>query len=235
MSELWDKLVTCQNNIIDMFDNYGTEFAEEGLDYFNQPDNGWINRVWHNDNIRRAHIDVVDARDSRGLWMMHVCIFPQLHNNGPIYGFDVIAGKNKMTGAFHDFSPLGGPNGDGVNHNMVEWFEDMVQDYVPSKKRELPEWALNIFSGSMVAAGNVSDLREADTIIDLAQNTLKVYLEVIGDHNNSGEPSMVLEGQNWYCHNQQQNPHTPKVMKSLGLNEADVERFCTDMLFPKTV
>jgi phycocyanobilin:ferredoxin oxidoreductase len=235
VSELWDKLVTCQNNIIDMFDNYGTEFAEEGLDYFNQPDNGWINRVWHNDNIRRAHIDVVDARDSRGLWMMHVCIFPQLHNNGPIYGFDVIAGKNKMTGAFHDFSPLGGPNGDGVNHNMVEWFEDMVQDYVPSKKRELPEWALNIFSGSMVAAGNVSDLREADTIIDLAQNTLKVYLEVIGDHNNSGEPSMVLEGQNWYCHNQQQNPHTPKVMKSLGLNEADVERFCTDMLFPKTV
>jgi phycocyanobilin:ferredoxin oxidoreductase len=235
VSELWDKLVTCQNNIIDMFDNYGTEFAEEGLDYFNQPDNGWINRVWHNDNIRRAHIDVVDARDSRGLWMMHVCIFPQLHNNGPIYGFDVIAGKNKMTGAFHDFSPLGGPNGDGVNHNMVEWFEDMVQDYVPSKKRELPEWALNIFSGSMVAAGNVSDLREADTIIDLAQNTLKVYLEVIGDHNNSGEPSMVLEGQNWYCHNQQQNPHTPKVMKRLGLNEADVERFCTDMLFPKTV
>ena len=235
MSELWDKLVTCQNNIIDMFDNYGTEFAEEGLDYFNQPDNGWINRVWHNDNIRRAHIDVVDARDSKGLWMMHVCIFPQLHNNGPIYGFDVIAGKNKMTGAFHDFSPLGGPNSDGVNHNMVEWFEDMVQDYVPSKKRELPEWALNIFSGSMVAAGNVSDLREADTIIDLAQNTLKVYLEVIGDHNNSGEPSMVLEGQNWYCHNQQQNPHTPKVMKSLGLNEADVERFCTDMLFPKVV
>jgi phycocyanobilin:ferredoxin oxidoreductase len=235
VSELWDKLVTCQNNIIDMFDNYGTEFAEEGLDYFNQPDNGWINRVWHNDNIRRAHIDVVDARESKGLWMMHVCIFPQLHNNGPIYGFDVIAGKNKMTGAFHDFSPLGGPNGDGVNHNMVEWFEDMVQDYVPSKKRELPEWALNIFSGSMVAAGNVSDLREADTIINLAQNTLKVYLEVIGDHNNSGEPSMVLEGQNWYCHNQQQNPHTPKVMKSLGLNEADVERFCTDMLFPKTV
>jgi len=62
-----------------------------------------------------------------------------------------------------------------------------------------------------------------------------VYLEVIGDHNNTGERNAVLEGQNWYCHNQQQNPHTPKVMKSLGLNEADVERFCTDMLFPKTV
>ena len=166
---------------------------------------------------------------------MHVCIFPQLHNNGPIYGFDVIAGKNKMTGAFHDFSPLGGPNGDGVNHNMVEWFEDTVSEYVPSKKRELPEWALNIFSGSMIAAGNVTDIHEANTIVELATNNLKVYLECIGDHNNKGEPSAVLEGQNWYCHNQQQNPHTPRVMKSLGLNEADVEKFCTDMLFPKKV
>ena len=235
MSEIWDKLIECQNDILDMFDEYATETHEEGLDYFNQPDNGWINRVWSNNSVRRAHIDVVDARNSKGLWMMHVCVFPQLHNNGPVYGFDVIAGKNKMTGAFHDFSPLGGPNGDGVHHNMVEWFEDTVSEYVPSKKRELPEWALNIFSGSMIAAGNVTDIEEAKTIVQLATQNLKVYLEVIGDHNNTGERNAVLEGQNWYCHNQQQNPHTPKVMKSLGLNEADVERFCTDMLFPKTV
>ena len=43
----------------------------------------------------------------------------------------------------------------------------------------------------------------------------------------------IIEHQNYYCHNQQQNPHTPRVMKSLGLNEADVELFCTDALFPK--
>ena len=24
-------------------------------------------------NVRRAHIDVVDARATKGLWMMHVC------------------------------------------------------------------------------------------------------------------------------------------------------------------
>ena len=38
--------------------------------------------------------------------MAHVCLFPELTNGGPIYGFDIIAGKNKVTGAFHDFSPL---------------------------------------------------------------------------------------------------------------------------------
>ena len=38
---------------------------------------------------------------------------------------------------------------------------------------------------------------------------------------------------NYYCTNQQMNPHTPAVMKSLGLPETDVEIFCRDLLFPK--
>ena len=228
MSVIWNRLIECQDEILNIFDSRATEIQEPGLAHFNQPDNGWINRVWANDSVRRAHIDVVDARESRGLWMMHVCCFPNLNNDAPIYGFDVIAGKNKMTGAFHDFSPSSNPD-----HPMIDGYKESVEDFIPSKQRQLPEWATNIFSGSMVAAGNVSDMNEADTIIDLAQNNLKVYLDVIGDHNNTGDPDAVLEGQNWYCHNQQQNPHTPRVMKSLGLNEADVDKFCTDMLFPK--
>jgi hypothetical protein len=44
---------------------------------------------------------------------------------------------------------------------------------------------------------------------------------------------MVIGAQNYYCENQQKNPHTPRTMKSLGLDEADVDKFCTDMLFPK--
>ena len=108
MSIIWNKLIDCQNQIINIFDEHATEIEEEGLDYFNRPDGTWINRVWANEFIRRAHIDVVDARKTKGLWMMHVCIFPQLNNDGPIYGFDVIAGSKKMTGAFHDFSSSSG-------------------------------------------------------------------------------------------------------------------------------
>jgi hypothetical protein len=39
--------------------------------------------------------------------------------------------------------------------------------------------------------------------------------------------------QNYYCDNQKQNPHTPKVMASLGLNEADIAVFIQDCLFPE--
>lgn len=229
MSHIWNKLINCQDEIISIFDEQATEINEPGLDYFNRPDGGWINRVWANDNVRRAHIDVVDARESKGLWMMHVCIFPTLDNPAPIYGFDVIAGKNKMTGAFHDFSRSSG----GEEHPLIDWYKESVEEFIPSKRRELPEWAQNIFTSSMLAAGNVRTDEEAKAIVNLAIKNLKVYFDSIGEYNNTAKKEDTIEAQNYYCHNQQQNPHTPRVMKSLGLKEADVELFCTDALFPK--
>ena len=225
---IWDKLIDCKDEIIKIFDEHATEYQEAGLDKFNQPDNGWINRTWANKSVRRAHIDVVDARDQKGLWMMHVCCFPVLTNDAPIYGFDVIAGKNKMTGAFHDFSASA-----TLDHPMMQGYAEAVADFIPSKKRELPEWARNIFSDSMIAAGNVNTEEEAVAIIDLALNNLRAWLTEVPEFNGYGETSIVAGAQDWYCHNQQQNPHTPKVMKSLGLPEAAVDMFCTDMLFPK--
>ena len=160
--------------------------------------------------------------------MMHVCVFPVLTNPGPIYGFDVIAGKNKMTGAFHDFSAsadLGNP--------MIAGYKEAVADFIPTKQRQLPEWATNIFTDKMLAAGNVSTEEEAVAIIELALNNLRAYFDEIGEFTGSGDVDLVAAAQNYYCHNQQQNPHTPRTMKSLGLDEADVDKFCTDMLFPK--
>ena len=228
MSLIWNKLIDCQNEIIEIFDEQATEINEAGLDYFNRPDNGWINRVWANDSVRRAHIDVVDARDTKGLWMMHVCIFPTLDNPAPIYGFDVIAGKNKMTGAFHDFSPSSDPE-----HDMIKGYYESVEHFVPEKQRELPQWAKNIFTGKMLAAGNVKTDEEATEIIRIALDNLRAYLGEVGITKGEGDQAIVAAAQDYYCHNQQQNPHTPNVMKSLGLPEEDVDRFCTDMLFPK--
>ena len=226
MSIIWNHLINCQNEIIEIFNARGTEIQEPGLEKFNQP--GWINRVWANDSVRRAHIDVVDARDTKGLWMMHVCVFPQLHNNAPIYGFDVIAGKNKMTGAFHDFSPS-----IEHNHDMIQGYYDSVEDFIPKKQRDLPEWARNIFTGKMLAAGNVNTEEEAVAIIDIALNNLVAYFEEISEYDYTADHDEVAKAHNWYCYNQQQNPHTPKTMKSLGLPEEDVDVFCRDMLFPK--
>jgi len=228
LSIIWNHLIKCQDEIIDIFNEYAEEIEETGLARFNDPNKGWINRVWANKSVRRAHIDVVDARESKGLWMMHVCCFPDLNNDAPIYGFDVIAGKNKITGAFHDFSASSDPN-----HPMMQGYAEAVAEFIPSKKRELPEWARNIFSDSMIAAGNVNTEEEAVAIIDLALDNLRAWFQEVPQFDGAGDQLLVSASQNYYCENQQQNPHTPNVMKSLGLPEEDVEIFCRDMLFPK--
>jgi phycocyanobilin:ferredoxin oxidoreductase len=223
-SKVWDKLIEIQTLLEESFEKTGVEVFEPGMDRFNQP--GWVNRVWSSDKYRRAHVDVVDARLTKGLWMMHCCIFPHIHNPAPIYGFDVVAGKNKITGCFHDYSNAGDPE-----HPMMDWFADEVNKLDWNRTRKLPDWAERIFSPSMVAAGNVQDEAELEQIFAMARTTLTHYLESVGETNNTA--NNTTEAQNYYCENQKQNPHTPRVMVSLGLSEEDVKHFIQECLFPE--
>lgn len=223
-SNVWDTLIEIQHLLEQKFNETGTEISEPGMDRFNQP--GWVNRVWRSDSYRRAHVDVVDARETKGLWMMHCCIFPHTHNPAPIFGFDVIAGKNKITGCFHDFSPAG-----DSEHPLIEWFSDEVVKLQWNRTRKLPDWAERIFTPAMVAAGNVQKQEELDQITDLVKLTTEVYLKSVGDSNNTA--SNTTEAQNYYAQNQKQNPHTPRVMVSLGLSEEDVRVFIQECLFPE--
>lgn len=183
----------------------------------------WPNFVYKSPVFRRAHLDIVDAREEKKLYMMHLCIFPHVNDPSPIFGFDIIAGPNKVTGAFHDFSPI------ETAHPMLAWFADAVAPYTWSKERVLPEWAKNIFSGNMVAAGNISDEQELATILRLVMANLTQYLEMVG---NTEDRDCTAQ-QNWYCHNQKQNPHTPRVMTALGLDTDEVHHFIHACLFPE--
>jgi hypothetical protein len=227
---IWERLIRLKDDMVTMLNVQCEEYNEPGMKRFNNPDYGWVNRTWRNNVVRRAHVDVVDVRESKKLWMMHVCLFPELDNGGPIYGFDIIAGQNKVTGAFHDFSPLL-----QKEHPLTKWFINEVKDFKPSKERELPDWAKAIFSGGMIAAGNVKDIGELNQICDIALGNLHNYLARIGTYSGDSSRDDVIEAQNYYCHHQQMNPHTPRVMQSLGLPENDIKLFCSDNLFPKIV
>ena len=221
---VWDTLIKIEQYLESQFYATGNIINEPGMDRFNQP--GWVNKVWASDNYRRAHIDVVDARESKGLWMMHCCVFPHRHNPAPIFGFDVIAGKNKITGCFIDYSPTG-----DKEHPMIKNFSEEVGRYEWNKKRTLPDWAQRIFSGHMVAVGNVSNENELNQLTSLAHTLVNHYLENVGKTNNTANDT--IESQNFYCENQKQNPHTSKVMVSLGLSEEDVYTFIQNCLFPR--
>ena len=229
-SRIWEMLEGQVRNIIATFEREGKEIFEPTMKKFNRPEDGWVNRVWETPEARRCHIDVVDVRDKKGLYMFHCCVFPHLNSPAPIYGLDVIAGANKVTGFFHDFSPLA-----KRDHTMVDWFVKEAKNYEPSKVRELPEWALKIFSPGMIAASNIKEEKELNAALSLAQSNMGAYFTLLRRERNN--PTKVTEqeikdAQNRYAKHQRENPHTPRVMLSLGIPENDVKEFCTDALFP---
>ena len=184
----------------------------------------WPAITYRNPNLfRRADLDIIDARNTRKLWMMHLCVYPHLSDPAPIYGFDIIAGPNKVTGAFHDFSPV------DPDHFIMSEFHDRAAKFIPSKKRELPEWARNIFSGSMVSAGNVRDEKELNELLNLAFTNLEYYLSNIGMETDKD----FTEQHNWYAINQKKNPHTPRVMETLGVEPDVVRKYIDECLFPE--
>jgi len=215
MSTIFEQLEQFHKSILKRLSSYNA--CDEGHQF------SWPNYVYTDKSFRRAHLDVVDAREAKKLYMLHLTVMPHLNDPSPIFGFDIIAGPNKVTGAFHDFSPV------GKAHEMLEWFASNVSDYTWSKERELPEWARNIFSGSMVAAGNIRDSQELTTVLELVLKNLDYYLKGVGNATDED----YTDQHNWYCHNQKKNPHTPRVMASLGLDPEEVETFIHTCLFPE--
>lgn len=185
----------------------------------------WKNNIYRGDRFRRGHIEVLDVRDTKKMWIMHICIFPHLDDSSPIFGFDVICGANKITGVFLDFSITG-----DKDHFMVQWFKNRVKDVVWKKDRELPDWGKRIFSPDMIAAGNVNTDEELEKVIDVAKDCLRYYVANVGQ--TIMNTSFVTE-HNYYCANQKLNQHTPRFLINCGVSEGDAMQFMHRHLFPE--
>ena len=220
--DLFNQAIACAESIVTRFKNSGTQ-----VDYSSDPAYGIVDRVFVSDKYRRAHVSIVDARKSKKLWLLHVTVFPHTNNPSPIYGFDIVCGPTKVSGAFHDFSWAG--SFDGCD-NMEQWFANRVENIEWNKKRELPDWAKAIFSNSMVAIGAVGP-DELDAFIALGLETLDYYLTNVS--KNSWQNIDNRLNQNRYCYYQKQNPHTPRVLVNLGFTEQQAQDFVQNTLFPE--
>ena len=214
-SSVFDQAIACADAIADRFNQSG-----KLVDYSTDPAYGVSDRLYVSDTYRRAHISIVDARETKKLWLLHVTVFPHTNDPSPIYGFDIVCGPSKVSGAFHDFS--------GADHPMMQWFADTTKDLEWNKKRELPEWAKAIFSDNMVAIGAVGS-EELTEFVALGLKSLDYYLEHVG----STDTADYSDVQNRYCHYQKQNPHTPRVLINLGFTEQQAQDFVQHTLFPE--
>jgi len=220
MTVVFDQAVACGKEIEKRFRTTG-DLLESTID----ERLGLTDLVFSSMRYRRAHISIVDAREHKKTWMLHVTVFPHLNDPGPIYGFDIVAGPNKVSGAFHDFSISGDPSSP-----MWLWFNAKTNGLEWNKKRELPEWARNIFSPAMVAIGAVGP-EELEEFIKLGLDTLDFYLGYVGfEQQDVADYHMA---QNKYCRYQKENPHTPRVLVNLGFTEQEAKSFIGQKLFPE--
>jgi len=221
MTIIWSKIEDLSREFEKRFDATG-----EPIDGKIDSEFDWHNVLWSSLRYRRAHIEIVDKRESHGIYILHSTVFPHYNDPSPIWGFDAVCGRSKITGAFHDFSSAGEPR-----HDMIKWFFHRVRNLEWSKPRQLPEWAQQIFSPGMVAAGNLQEEAEVDLLCNLALDTLDYYLKNVGLSQTSGADYHMA--QNRYCHYQKQNPQVVKSMVSMGVPEPTILKFVDEVLFPE--
>ena len=212
---MWNEFVELQKELTATF----TFFAENPkVDH--RPDLGHYNFYWKNARLDMGHISVVDKREEKGVWMMHVNAYSRAQYPMPVYGFDVVCGKNKVTGCFHDISPTG--------YNDFE----VANGYEESKRRELPDWAKEIFSEGMVAAGNVNEEKEINELIAIGASNLMTWFEVQEGLEMSIPDYNYMNALSKYCQNQLMNPHSFAVMMKLGFPEEYLRNFKMNKQFP---
>jgi hypothetical protein len=85
----------------------------------------------------------------------------------------------------------------------------------------------------MVAAGNVREEHEIKQLEEIVSLNTARYLREIRFFRNNADKEEVRDAHNRYAKYQKMNPHTPRVMKKLGLNEQDVDDFIQKCLFPE--
>jgi hypothetical protein len=172
-------------------------------------DYGWENHRFRSPRFRLAHVEIFNQNK---FCVVHCCVFPHTNDPSPIYGFDVIAGENKITGVFMDLSPVAKPSAPFLNIDV-------------GHARERPEWG-DIFSPHWLACRPTPE--EMEVIGDEAVRVLVHYLPTLGD---IGDREVVVAGQNRYSMQQRKNEHTTRALVKL-LGQSDAEEFMQKILFP---
>lgn len=217
---MWNEMIKLSESLQIVFEGH-CGFGEERGPW----DEGHKNLFFSSNKLEMGHISIIDKRESKGMWMMHVCAFAKPEYPMPIYGFDVICGKNKITGCFHDMSPTVTTD---QTKKIEENYAKLVEYFIPERERPLPEWAQEIFSDKMLAVGNVTKKQEISALVFFGMINLNVWFSGLNTVNKSFDQEVINDhemAKSKYCFNQLQNVNSKNVMVSLGLKKSYVDNF----------
>jgi len=221
MSVLWKKLHEFSHSLETIIHHGLGDCDEFTVTYDNTVVENGIHKnvMFQSEKLDLGHISIIDMREKRGMWMMHFACFADGDYPMPIFGFDIICGKNKVTGCFHDVSPV------GVKSQAEQDFRENVKEYVPERTRELPPWAKEIFSDSMLVQGVTKNEDDIDNLTRIGLANLTSWISELSSRDEMQNCMTYRNALSKYCYNQLQNTNSKNVMISLGLEESYVDKF----------
>lgn len=177
------------------------------------PDFGWKNYRYASDIFRLAH---VERYSDDKIEVLHITTFPHRWSPEPIFGFDVIATKDTVIGAYMDLSPV-------VN---IHSFDD---SFGFKERKPIPEWA-TVFSDQFICLKPIDHV-EFQIFSMWAYQKYMWYLDLLRK-KQMGDVDIITERQNHYCDVQSKNPRTYNVLKA-KIGEEKAKYFMEEILFPK--
>jgi hypothetical protein len=182
----------------------------------------WRNEIFVGPEFRWAHVEFFSIRDQIGV--IHVCILPALDRHAPIFGFDIITGIKKATGAFLDLSPT---TAEAMEISDA-WAADTKRAAADfQEKRELPEWASAVFSQHALAIRPTS-ISEVEGVLGLAESSLSLWLRA---EKRVASGAAMARAQQSYVEAQRRNEHTFRMLAGCVGAEIATE-FVNQWLFP---
>lgn len=226
--------------LINQMRNLAFYIKSEFGTYLNQYDNekhvhefeGWSDWFWSSDKIRKAHLKIIEPTEkNKKLWLMHINVFPEANMDIPIFGLDIVASLNKISGCFCDYSPT---NESTSQQEYLALFKDITSNLEWKRERELPPWATEIFSKDMIAAGSIREGEEADQLCIAVKTLVEFYIRTL----TRKEPTKnlnLISAQNKYCANQKMNKMLHSSITAMGISESDKNDYVNDVLFEEVV
>jgi phycocyanobilin:ferredoxin oxidoreductase len=183
------------------------------------------NRCFQTPQFRKLHLEL--AQVGSNLDILHCVMFPRPEYALPMFGADIVGGKNGISAAIADLSPL---NEQRVLPDTYSQALAALPNHEFSQPRDLPDWA-DIFSDFcfFVRPGN---LEEEQWFLERVTGFLTVHckLAVQAQPVTPQEKEEIVAAQDYYCDKQQQNDKTRRVLEKAFGNEW-AERYMTTVLF----
>jgi phycocyanobilin:ferredoxin oxidoreductase len=181
----------------------------------------WRNTVVATSGLRRLHVEYFGIPGE--IAVIHACGFPRLDTALPIFGFDVVAGREKATGCFLDLSPTVPEAGDIA----AAWASRITPRRAAlGEARALPDWG-GIFSDAMVAV-RPRGAADLSACLALGAETLE---QLLARDAPAADPVAMRDAQLGYIEGQRRNQRTRRMLAG-SVGEAMADRFIADCLFP---